>query len=179
MADAAQERAGLGRRRERATRLILVGLAVAVVVNLGLFARAQAGDGRLRVRSAAPVETLAARSPALAVRRRHATYYRLARELPGATVHMDGTMARQHRWALEPLGDWQVVLARRLVRLGGPGARPLIDAATWSGQLDGRKLHLLVDPAEREYVMAWVGKGDRARILVVPLARFRAAGGKL
>jgi hypothetical protein len=179
MADAPQERAGLGRRRERAVRLLLAGLAAAVVINLGLFARAQTGDQRLRLRSAADVETLAARAPSRAVRNRHGTYYRLARELRGATVHMDRTMADRHRWALEGLGDWDVKVARRLIKLGGPAARPLVEAATWSGQLEARKLHLVADPAERTYVMAWVGRGERARILVVPLSRFRAAGGKL
>lgn len=179
MADAPQAQVGLGRRRERAIRLLLVVLAAVVLVNLVLFARAQAGARKLRLRSAAPVETMAARSTSRAVRNRHAIYYRLARELPGATVHMDGSMARQHRWALEGLGDWDVKIARRLIKLGGPGARPLIDGATWSGQLGARKIHLLADPAEHEYVMAWVGKGERARILVVPLTRFRAANGKL
>lgn len=177
--DAPEERAGLGRRRERAVRLLVAGLAAVILVDAFLFARAQGGEQRLRLRSAADVETLAARSPSRTVRTHHATYYRLARELAGATVHMDARMAERHRWVLEGLGDMEVVVSRRAVQLGGAAARPLIDVATWSGWLDGRKLNLLVDPAEAEYVMAWVGKGDRARVLVVPLARFRAAGGKL
>jgi hypothetical protein len=176
---APEERAGLGRFRERAVRVLLAALAAAILVNAFLFARAQGGERRLRLRSATDVETMAAHSPSRAVRTHHATYYRLARELSGASLRMDAGMAERHRWALEGLADIEVVVSRRPLQLGGTAARPLIDAATWSGQLDGRKLNLLVDPAAGEYVMAWVGKGDRARILVVPVDRYRAAGGKL
>jgi hypothetical protein len=165
--------------RERAVRLLVAGLAAAVLVNIVFFVREQRGDDRLRMRRALDVETLAERSPSRAVRYHHGTYYRLARELHGATVHMDARMAERHRWVLEGLGDIDVKIARRPVQLGGTAARPLIDAATWTSQLDGRKLNLLADPAWREYVMAWVGKGERARILVAPVDRFRAAGGKL
>jgi hypothetical protein len=167
-------------RRERAVRLLL-GLLVAVIAfNLWDFAREQQGDRRLRVRAPLDVEELAARSSSRAVRYHHGTYYRLARELHGVTLHMDEYTARLHRAVLEGLGDIDVVVsARRILRLGGPSARPLLEQATYSTRLDDRKLTVLLEAGQHEYVVAWVGKGAKARMLVLPLARFTAAGGKL
>src|SRR5688572_19340162 len=100
-----QQAGASGTRRERAVRLLL-GLLVAVIAfNLWDFAREQQGERRLRVRKPLDVEALAARSPSQAVRHHHGTYYRLARELHGVTLHMDEYTARLHRAVLEGLGD--------------------------------------------------------------------------
>jgi hypothetical protein len=93
---------------------------------------------------------------------------------------MDEYTAHLHRAVLEGLGDMDVVVsARRILRLGGTGARPLLEKATYSTRLDDRKLSVLLEAGQHEYVVAWVGKGPKARMLVLPLARFTAAGGKL
>ncbi len=171
---------GPGERPAWVGRLLLVGLAAIVALNLVDFVVEQRGDRRLRVRRATDVEALAEHSPSRAVRYRHGTYYRLARELHGVTLHLDRVMAERHGWALEGLGEMDLRVSRRpLIQMAGTGARPLIDAATYSGRLEDRRLDVLVDPTQREYVMSWVGKGERARILIVPRARFDAAKGKL
>jgi hypothetical protein len=169
-----------GERPAWVGRVLLVGLAAAVAVNLVNFVAEQRSDRKLRFRRTTDVEALAEHSPSRAVRYRHGTYYRLARELHGVTLHMDRVMAERHGWALEGLGEMDLRISRRpLIQIGGTGARPLIDAATYNGRLEDRRLDVLVDPAAREYVMSWVGRGERARILIVPRARFDAAKGKL
>jgi hypothetical protein len=167
-------------RRDRLVRLLLAVLAAIIAVNLWFFVRSQQGDRRLRVRRAADLEQVAAHARSRPVRYHHGTYYRLARELHGATLHIDQYTARQHRWALEALGDLDVEVSRHaVIRLGAEAARPLLAQATYTSHLDERKLHVVLDPSQREYVIAWVGKGKKANMLVVPLARFTAAGGKL
>jgi trimethylamine:corrinoid methyltransferase-like protein len=175
----ARERGGLGEPRAGAERILLVLIAAVIVVNLWSFAGHQQTDRRLRVRRAVGVESIAARTKSQAVRYRHGTYYRLARELDGAALHMDERMAELHRWALEALGDIEVRTAPAAVHIAKKRAGPIAAAASYTTRLDGRRLDVLLDPADREYVMAWVGRGEQARVLVLPLARFRAAGGSL
>jgi hypothetical protein len=178
--DSTAEEASVGERPAWVIRLLLIALSAVVALNLWNFAVEQRGDRRLRARRATDLESLAARSPSRAVRHRHGTYYRLARELEGVTLHMDRQMADRHRWALEGLGDMRIRIARRpLVQLARKDAQPIIDAATFSGKLENRPIDLLVEPAAREYVMSWIGKGEKARILIAPRARFEAAKGKL
>lgn len=173
------QRAGLGPPRERLGRLLVVGLLVVILVNLVLFVREQRGDRRLRLRAATDLEALAVRSPSKAVRSRHATYYRLARDLHGVTLFMDGGMAAQHGWALRGLGDVDVRVSRqRHMRIAGSKARPLIAAASYSTRLDQHKLHVLLEPGAIEYVLALAGKGDKAPALILPRARFAAARGQ-
>jgi hypothetical protein len=148
-------------------------------VNLWDFVGQQQTGRRLRLRRVAGVEALAARAPSRSVRDRHGTYYRLARELDGAVLHMDARMAELHRWALEGLGDIDVRLATGTIEIARKPARAVIAAATYRAKLDGLRLDILLEPAEREYVMSWVGEGPRTRMLVLPLNRFRAAGGAL
>lgn len=169
----------LGEPRPRATRGLVAALGAAILFNLWLTVQRQQGAQRLRVRRGSDVAWRAARSPSRAVRYRHGTYYRLARELHGATIHMDRPAAELHRWALEGLGEMRVEVGRSALQLGDRRAQPLLAAATYRTRLDGRALHVLLDPKAREYVMAWVGQGRRARILILPLDRFRAAGGRL
>ncbi len=167
-------------RREWMVRLVLGVLVAAILFNLWDFVREQQGERRLKVRAATDLDEMAAHSSSRAVRYHHGTYYRLARDLHGATVHMDPYTADRHRWALEGLGDLDVIVSRRpILRLGGSAARPLLDAATYTTRLDERKLSVLLEPGQHEYVIAWVGKGEKARMLIVPLPRFKAASGKL
>jgi hypothetical protein len=173
-----QERGRLGEPRPWGQRLLLVGLPAVALINLWLFTGEQQSSRRLRVRAAGDIESLAVRAPP-SVRHRHGAYYRLARELHGAALHMDPHMAELHRWALEGLGVDVRVARSSVVRTADDKARPLVDTATYRARLGERKLDVLLEPGAREYVMSWVGKGTRASILVVPLARFQAAEGVL
>lgn len=169
-----------GERPAWVIRLLVIALVAIALVNLWTFVAEQRGERRLRVRRATDLESMALHAPARAVRDHHGTYYRLARELHGVTLHMDSQMAERHRWALEGLGEMDIEIARRpLVQISRKNAQPIIDAATFSGKLDGHGIDALVDPAAREYVMSWIGKGEKARILIAPRARFVAAKGKL
>ena len=172
--------AASGTRRAWGVRVFLGALVVAILFNLWNFTREQQGDRRLRLRAASDVDELAARSSSKSIRYHHGSYYRLARDLRGATLHMDPYTADLHRWALEGLGQMKIAVSKRaIIRLGARHSGALIDQATYQTRLDDRRLSVLLQPGQREYVVAWVGRGEKARMLILPLARFTAASGKL
>jgi len=178
--DGTVEDASRGKQPDRTSRLLVTVLVFAVVLNLWNFIVEQSGQRRLRARRAMDLEAMAVSSPSRAVRERHGTYYQLARALHGVTLTMDEQMAARHRWALEGLTGADIRLsARPLVQISQANAQPIIDAATFRGTLERHPLDLVADPAVRDYVMSWIGKGDKARILIAPRARFLAAKGKL
>jgi hypothetical protein len=169
----------LGEPRPRAARVLVGVLGAVLVFNAWLFADRQQGSQRLRVHRAVDLESRAARGPA-GVRYRHGTYYRLARDLDGVTLHMDRKMAGLHGWALEGLGAIRVQVSRRSVlQTAYKRARALAAGATYHTRLEGSALHVLLDPAAREYVMSWVRRGRGTQVLVLPVDRYRAAGGLL
>lgn len=164
-------------------RVVVAVLVLFAVANVVAYTRQHdlLGDAdRPALGRARDLEVLALRSGSEEIRERDAVYHRLARELRGATLHMDLALSEQHGWILAGLADADVVVSRReFVRIRQLLAEPLVKAASYRTHLEGRTVVVLLQPGEREYVLARIGTKPRGRLLVAPMRAFVAAGGVL
>lgn len=108
---------------------------------------------------------------------RHRGYYRLARDLDGATLELDRPAIAAHGWAIAGLGDVEVAPSPRRPHIAAKKAATLQERATYRTRLGNQEIDVLLDPAARRYVLARVDK--QKQLLIVPRATFLDAGGKL
>ena len=140
---------------------ILAGLIALVAVQVPELVRNQRNqpfDRRLGVRSEPDVEALAMRSRSRTVRSRYLVLYWLARELPGATIHVTPGTERQLA-PLRGLGDIQVSswTGPPPLELDRAIAAKLVKRATHRLLLGGQStLYLLEHPSATEYMLATV-----------------------